>query len=79
MHIFGELVHIFGRLVHILAWKLVSRTSKQVLINLGALWQQRVYNDTSSYGTEVRLERTGSMAHLHAKFVTKSGKPTMQH
>ena len=30
MDIFGELVHIFGKLVHMFAWKLVSRTSKQV-------------------------------------------------
>ena len=45
---FGELVHIFGKLVHIFAWKLVSRTSKQVSRNLGPLWQPGVYNDTKS-------------------------------
>ena len=39
VHNFGKLVHIFGRLVHISAWKLVSRTSKQVSRNLGPLWQ----------------------------------------
>ena len=48
VHIFGELVHIFGKLVHIFVWKLVSRTSKQVSRNLGALWQPGVYNDTNS-------------------------------
>ena len=47
VHIFGELVHIFGELVHIFAWKLVSRTSKQVSRNLGPLWQPVVYNDTN--------------------------------
>ena len=46
VHIFGELVSIFGKLVHILAWKLVSRTCKQVSRNLGPLWQPGVYNDT---------------------------------
>ena len=45
-HIFGELAHIFGELVHIFARKLVSRTSKQVLKNLGPLWQPGVYSDT---------------------------------
>ena len=55
MHIFGELVnivgklvHIFGTLVHIFAWKLVSRTSKQVSRNLGPLWQPGVYNNTNT-------------------------------
>ena len=48
MHIFGELVQIFGELVHISAWKLVSRTSKQVSRNLGPLGQPGVYNDTNS-------------------------------
>ena len=47
VHIFGELVHIFGKLVHIFAWKLVSRTSKQVSRKLGPLWQPGVYNDTN--------------------------------
>ena len=37
--ILGELVNIFGKLVHIFAWKLVSRTSKQVSKNLGPVWQ----------------------------------------
>ena len=48
VHILGELVHIFGKLVHISAWKLVSRTSKQVSRTLGPLWQPGVYNDTNS-------------------------------
>ena len=47
MHVFGKLVHIFGKLVHIFAWKLVSNFSKQVLRNLGTLWQPGVYNDTT--------------------------------
>ena len=50
VHIFGELVNIFGKLVHIFAWKLVSRTSKQVSRNLGPSWQPRVYNDTKLFG-----------------------------
>ena len=37
VHIFGQLVNIFGKLVHIFAWKLASRTSKQVSRNLGPL------------------------------------------
>ena len=45
-HSFGKLAHSFGKLVHIFAQKLVSRTSKQVLRNLGPLWQPGVYNDT---------------------------------
>ena len=39
VHSFRDWVHIFGKLVHIFAWKLVSRTSKQVLRNLFRLWQ----------------------------------------
>ena len=46
VHIFEEFVHIFGKVVHIFAWKLVSRTSKQVSRNLGPIWQPGVYNDT---------------------------------
>ena len=37
----------FGKLVHIFAWKLVSRTSKQVSRNVGPLWQPGVYNDAN--------------------------------
>ena len=44
VHIFGKLGHIFGKLVHIFGKKLVSRTSKQFLKNLGPLWQPGVYN-----------------------------------
>ena len=33
--------------MHIFAWKLVSRTSKQVSRNLGPLWQPGVYIDTN--------------------------------
>ena len=50
MHIFGELVHIFGKLVHIFGKLLVSRTSKQILRNLGPLWQPGVDNDTNFEG-----------------------------
>ena len=46
VHLFRKLVHIFGKLVHSSAWKLVSRTSKQVSRNLGPSWQTGVYNDT---------------------------------
>ena len=49
-HIFEKLVHILGQLVHIFARKLVSRTSKQVLRNLGPPWQPGVYNDTNVHG-----------------------------
>ena len=48
VHIFEQLAHIFGELAHIFARKLVSRTSKQVSINLGPLWRLGVYNDTNS-------------------------------
>ena len=47
LNLFGKLVHVFGELVHIFAWKLVSRTSKQVSRNLGPLWQPGLYNDTN--------------------------------
>ena len=56
VNIFGKLVHIFGKLVHICAWKLVSRTSKQVSRNLGPLWQRGVYNDTHIKGSGRGLE-----------------------
>ena len=46
VHIFGKFVHIFGKLAHIFEKLVVSRTSKQVVRNLGPLWQPRVYNDT---------------------------------
>ena len=52
VHIFGQLVHIFGKLVQIFARKFVSRTSKQVLRNLGPLWQPGVYNDTKILWTK---------------------------
>ena len=39
-------MRIFRKLVHIFAWRLVSRTSKQVSRSLGPLWQPGVYNDT---------------------------------
>ena len=42
MSIFGELVHFFGEVSAHFAWKLVSRTSKQVSRNLGLLWQPGV-------------------------------------
>ena len=51
VHIIGELVNIFGKFVHIFAWKLVSRTSKQVSRNLGPFWQPGVYNDTKFLST----------------------------
>ena len=44
-HIFGELAHIFGELAHIFAQKLVPELRKQLLRNLGPLWQPGVYND----------------------------------
>ena len=54
MHTFGELMHIFrevseyfGKFVQNFAWKLVSRTSKEVSRNWGPLWQPGVYNDTN--------------------------------
>ena len=56
-HIFGKLAHIFGKLVHIFARKLVSRTWKQVLTNLGPLWQLGVYNDTNPYRVMLRYYR----------------------
>ena len=52
MHIFGKLAQIFGKLVHIFAQKLVSRTSKQVLRNLGPLWQPGGNNDTNACSEE---------------------------
>ena len=54
MHIFGKLAHIFGKLVHIFARKLVSGTSKQVLRNLGQLWQPGIYNDTNFVSKETK-------------------------
>ena len=54
MHIFGKFVLSFGKLAHIFgkfAQKLVSRTSKQVSINLGPLWPPGVYNDTKQCPT----------------------------
>ena len=56
VHVFGELVNIFGKLVHIFAWKLVSRTSKRVSINLGPFWQPGVYNDTNNPKDSVILK-----------------------
>ena len=57
VNIFGKLVHIFGKLVHIFAWKLVSRTSKQVLRNLGSVWQPGVYNDIKKMARKTSKER----------------------
>ena len=39
VHSFGKLVKIFAKLVHVFIWILVSRTSKQVSVNWGPLWQ----------------------------------------
>ena len=61
-HIFGELVHIFGEFVFFLAWKLVSRTSKQVSRNLGPLRQPGVYNDTNPRTLNFMHSRTAKRA-----------------
>ena len=60
MHIFGKLIHIVGNLLHIFAWKLVSRTSKQVSRILGSLWQPGVYNDTNLYHKSAILHLSAS-------------------
>ena len=58
---FGEVSAYFRlELVHIFAWKLVSRTSKQVSRNFGPLWQPGVYNDTNSSSPKAKRSPTHS-------------------
>ena len=76
MHVFGELVNISGKLVHIFAWKLVSRTSKQVSRNLGPLWQPGVYNDVNPCASSISASEV--VRHPQQKMLhwQRMGKPS---